>query len=213
MGDGSDRRRHVLAANLVEGADGKWSAFAHPDLYRHGRAAGEVFQAVFREELTASLGVEWRPGRHVPEIAGIPQAILDLFSKRSTEVDAWLTATGTADTREGRQAAVLATRRHKPEVEDGRFDEAWKAEAQAAGWGPDAAERLAGWSLQRPGHTVEGCWRLDDVVFDEDGGAEHESAESCLAPAGECGGRATSGSTRRCDQRVAGRRERRRASG
>jgi conjugative relaxase-like TrwC/TraI family protein len=163
---------HVLVSNLVEGGDSKWSAFAHPDLYRHGRAAGEVFQAVFREQLTASLGVEWRPGRHVPEIAGIPQAILDLFSKRSTEIDTWLTATGTPDTREGRQAAVLATRRHKPEVEDGRFDEAWKAEAEAAGWGSDAAERLAGWSLQRVGHTVEGCWRLDDIVFDEDGGVQ-----------------------------------------
>ena len=90
-------------------------------------------RAAFRDELTASLGVEWRPGRHVGEIAGIPQALLDGFSKRSTEIDAWLAATGTPDTPAGRQAAVLATRRHKPEVEAGRFDEAWKAEAEAAG--------------------------------------------------------------------------------
>ena len=74
---------HVLVANLAEGTDGRWSALVHPDLYRHARAAGEVFQAVFRDELTASLGVEWRPGRHVPEIAGIPQTLLDGFSKRS----------------------------------------------------------------------------------------------------------------------------------
>jgi conjugative relaxase-like TrwC/TraI family protein len=163
---------HVLVANLVEGTDGKWSAFAHPDLFRHGRAAGEVFQAVFRDELTASLGVEWRPGRHVSEIAGIPQAILDGFSKRSTEIDAWLAATATPDTRQGRQAAVLATRRHKPEVEGARFDEAWKAEADIAGWGPDAAERLVGWSMQRAGRTKESCWRLEDVAFDENGRAE-----------------------------------------
>ncbi|MGB8858185.1 MAG: MobF family relaxase, partial [Ilumatobacteraceae bacterium] len=36
---------HTLVANLAEGTDGKWSAFTHPDLYRHVRAAGEVFQA------------------------------------------------------------------------------------------------------------------------------------------------------------------------
>jgi conjugative relaxase-like TrwC/TraI family protein len=163
---------HVLVANLAQGTDGHWSAFTHPDLYRHVRAAGEAFQAVFRDELTGSLGVEWRPGRHVGEIAGIPQALLDTFSKRSTEIDAWLTATGMPDTPEGRQAAVLATRRHKPEVEHGRFDEAWKAEAEAAGWGPDAAERLVGWSMQRAGTTFDGAWRLDAVGFDEHGRAE-----------------------------------------
>jgi conjugative relaxase-like TrwC/TraI family protein len=164
---------HVLVANMAEGTDGRWSALYGQDLYRHARAAGEVFQAEFRHQLTASLGVEWRPGRHVPEIAGIPQALLDGFSKRSSEVDAWLAARGTPDTRESRQAAVLATRRHKPEVERERFDAAWKAEAEQAGWGPDAAERLIGWSQQRAGHTVEGCWRLEDVVFDGNGRAQH----------------------------------------
>ena len=164
---------HVLVANLVEGTDGRWSAFAHPDLYRHARAAGEVFQTVFRDELTASIGVEWRPGRHVPEIAGIPQSLLDNFSKRSIEIDAWLAATGTPETPETRQAAVLATRRHKPEVEHGRFDDAWKAEADAAGWGPDAAERLIGWSQQRAEKTVDGCWRLDTICFDGHGRAEY----------------------------------------
>lgn len=167
---------HVLVANLVEGADGRWSAFAHPDVYRHARAAGEVFQTVYRQELTRTLGVEWRPGRHVPEIAGIPQTLLDQFSKRTTEIDAWLAATGTPDTPEGRQTAVLATRRHKPEVEGGRFDEGWKLEAEAAGWGPDAAERLIGFSMNRAGmhldDDLDGVWRLEAVRFDEDGTAE-----------------------------------------
>ncbi len=157
---------------MAEGADGRWSALYGADLYRHARAAGELFQTVFRDELTASLGVEWRPGRHVPEIAGIPQALLDGFSKRSQEVEAWLAATGTPDTPEGRQAAVLATRRHKPEVEHERFDEGWKAEAEAAGWGPDAAERLVGWSQQRAGTVADGWWRLDTIVFDEHGTAQ-----------------------------------------
>ncbi len=133
---------HCLVANLVEGTDGKWSAFAHPDLYRHVRAAGEVFQAVFREQLTATLGLEWRPGRHVPEIAGVPQRLLEVFSKRTDEIEAWLARTGTPDTPEGRQLAVWATRRAKGEVEHGRFDDGWKLEAIAHGWGPEDAELL-----------------------------------------------------------------------
>ncbi|MFZ6003039.1 MAG: MobF family relaxase [Actinomycetota bacterium] len=133
---------HTLVANLAPGPDGRWTAFVHPDLYRAIRAAGEVFQAALRAGLTTRLGIEWRPGRHVPEIAGVPQALCDQFSKRSQQIDDWLEATGTPDDPAGRQQAVLATRRNKPEVEHERFDTAWKLEATAAGWGPDAAEAL-----------------------------------------------------------------------
>ncbi len=160
---------HVLVANLVEGADGRWSAFAHPDLYRHARTAGEVFQAAFRAELTAALGVEWRPGKHVPEIAGIPQRILEMFSKRSAEIDAWLTETATADSPEGRQAAVLATRRHKPEVEGGRFDADWKIEADTAGWGPIEADGLIAACSERAGVDYDTVWRLETDDVDSHG--------------------------------------------
>ena len=65
---------HTLVANLVEGPDGRWGAFVHPELYRSVRAAGELFQTALRDELTDRLGLQWRPGRHVPEVAGVPQA-------------------------------------------------------------------------------------------------------------------------------------------
>jgi conjugative relaxase-like TrwC/TraI family protein len=155
---------HCLIANLVEGTDGKWSAFAHPDLYRHARAAGEVFQAVFREQLTTTLGLEWRPGRHVPEIAGVPQQLIDVFSKRTDEIEHWLARTGTPDTPEGRQLAVWATRRSKSEMEHGRFDDGWKLEATAHGWGPAEAELL-----------IASAARLVDVGAAPDETRWHES--------------------------------------
>ena len=154
---------HTLVANLVEGPDGRWGAFVHPELYRHARAAGEVFQTVLRGELTTRLGLEWRPGRHVPEIAGVPQALCELFSKRSVEIDAWLQATGTANDRAGRQAAVLATRRHKPELEGERFDAAWKTEAVDAGWGPAHAEALIASTTPRRAPDVGEVWRIPTV--------------------------------------------------
>ncbi len=164
---------HVLVANLVEGADGKWSAFAHPNLYRHARAAGEVFQAVYRDELSTSLGVAWRPGRHVPEIAGIPQSLIDVFSKRTGEIDAWLAATGTPDTPEGRQQAALATRRHKAELEGRRFDDGWKDEADLAGWGPFDAEALIAATVAHTAPDFAEVWRLPTVGFDDDGRVDH----------------------------------------
>ncbi len=155
---------HTLVANLVEGPDGRWSAFVHPDLYRAVRAAGEVFQTVLRAELTQRLGLEWRPGRHVAEIAGVPHTLCDLFSKRSREIEDWLEATGTPDNPAGRQEAVLATRRNKPEVEHERFDTAWKAEALDAGWGPDAAEALIASTGDGRVPDVAEVWRLPEQV-------------------------------------------------
>lgn len=151
---------HTLVANMVEGPDGRWGAFVHPELYRAARAAGEVFQTVLRGELTERLGLEWRPGRHVLEVAGVPQALCDQFSKRSVEIDAWLAATGTPDDPAGRQQAVLATRRGKPEVEGERFDAQWKAEATAARWGPDAAEALIASTSERRVPGVGEVWRI-----------------------------------------------------
>lgn len=163
---------HVLLANLAEGPDDRWSSLVHPEIYRHAKAAGSLFQSVFRAELTRTLGVEWRPGRHVHEIAGIPQAVLDAFSKRSREAEAWLTATGTPDTPEGRQAAVFATRRNKPEVEHIRFDAEWKAEADQLGWGPAMADGLIAAAARRNPVDYDSVWRIEEVGFDEHGQPE-----------------------------------------
>ena len=170
---------HVLIANMAEGSDGRWTAIVHPDLYRHAKAAGEVFQAAFRAELTRTLGVEWRPGRHVPEIAGIPQGLLDVFSKRRAEIEAWLEATGGPTDAAGQQEAVLATRRNKPEREGERLDAGWKAEADDAGWGPVEAEALAaGWRPADP-VGIDEVWRLAAIGFDEDGrAADYEQVVS-----------------------------------
>jgi len=161
---------HTLVANMVQGRDGRWSALHSPDLYAAVRAAGEVFQAALRAEVTERLGLEWRPGRHVPELVGVPQRLCEVFSKRSREIEAWLEATGTPGTPEGRQEAVLATRRNKGEVEHERFDAAWKAEAIAAGWGPDHAEALmAGAQPRRVEARIAEMWSLPEEAFDIDG--------------------------------------------
>lgn len=166
---------HCLVANVAEGTDGKWSAIVHPELFRNAKAAGEIFQATFRAELTASLGVEWVPGRHVHEIAGVPRRIVEMFSKRSDEIEAWLASTGTPDTAAGRQSAVLATRRNKPELEHHRLDDRWKAESIDAGWTPDDAELVVASGGHLTPVDYEQAWRMDTVVFDEHGNPErHE---------------------------------------
>jgi conjugative relaxase-like TrwC/TraI family protein len=162
---------HVLAANMAQGVDGKWSSIVHPQLYSHAKAAGEMFQAVVRDELSRTLGVEWRPGRHVHEIAGVPDEIMGVFSKRATEIDNFLTATGTPADGAGRQAAALATRRSKGEQESTvGLSQRWRTEAIEAGWGPAEVDTLLG--TGRPRGSLDynaGLWRLPTVYFDENG--------------------------------------------
>ena len=164
---------HVLVANMAQGPDGRWTSIVHPELYRHGKAAGEVFQAVLRDELTRSLGVVWRPGRHVHEIAGVPDAIMATFSKRRAEIESWLHATGLPDTAKGAETAALATRRSKTEMEHERgLHERWRTEAIDAGWGPEQAAELIDTLATRAADRADaggGVWRLVTPVFGPDG--------------------------------------------
>jgi conjugative relaxase-like TrwC/TraI family protein len=158
---------HVLVPNLVRGSDERWSAFVHPDLYRLQKAAGEVFQTALRHQLTESLGVGWRPGRHVPEIDGVPAAVLDAFSKRSAEINAWLETHGRGQDPRSRQEAVLETRRGKAELEGERLDTAWKIEGTHLGFGPEHAEALI--SALQPGKAATEVWKLPEVSTSPDG--------------------------------------------
>ena len=161
---------HVLIPNLVRGGDERWSAFVHPHLFRNAKAAGEIYQAALRLELTERLGVQWRPGRHVPEIVGVPQAACDGFSKRSKEIEAWLDAQGRTADPASRQDAVLATRRGKAELEGEKLDARWKTEGVGYGFGPEQAEALiCGPETTRSTPTEQEIWRLPEVSVDPDG--------------------------------------------
>ena len=141
---------HAVVSAKVQTADGRWYALDARYLKRHQRMLGGLYQSVLRAELTARLGVDWRPiVNGQAEIAGIPDELLGVFSKRSVDIDAalsdklddfrqrqgrepsrWeraaLTREASADTRSrksGHGAADLATR--------------WQTEADNVGWSAD----------------------------------------------------------------------------
>ena len=124
---------HCLAANVVE-HDAGWGAIHSPELYRHARTAGFVYQAVLRGELSLRLGVEWGDiSRGCADIEGIDPKLLRTFSKRRIEIEAALAETG-GDSPAAAEIATLATRRSKThEVDAEGLTERWAAEAQAEG--------------------------------------------------------------------------------
>ncbi len=72
---------HIVAANLVHGADGRWGTCDQRGLWAHRVAAGATYEAHLRADVSARLGVAWSrriDGR--TEIAGVGPHLLGEFS-------------------------------------------------------------------------------------------------------------------------------------
>jgi hypothetical protein len=120
-------------ANLVHGADGRWSACDRRGLDAHRQAAGAVYEAGLRDGLTRALGVGWtRPLGRSAEIAAVPDALLGEFSSRGADIRRRLHETGARSTH-GRFVAWASTRTEKDPAGLSYTDAArdWGRRAQA----------------------------------------------------------------------------------
>ena len=96
-------------------------------LYAMQVTVGAAFRAALAEELRQRFGLQYREaGRGQWEIAGLPKAVLEAFSKRSGQIADYAGAGATSAQRE---IAALATRRGKDELPTGAELEArWQTE-------------------------------------------------------------------------------------
>jgi hypothetical protein len=141
---------HVLVANKVQAAsDGRWLSIDGRELYEVQKAAGMLYKACLRAELTARLGVAWSEvdDNGGAEIVGVPDELIRRFSKRRAQVEA--SAAGliagqqaalgrslTGDERAGvLQLAAYRSRAAKGDEGEttGQLWDRWRAEATAAG--------------------------------------------------------------------------------
>jgi conjugative relaxase-like TrwC/TraI family protein len=137
---------HLVAANRVQGPDGRWTALDGRGVYRHRRAADAIYRACYQRELTRTLGVEWtaadRWGNR--EVQGVSEDLIRAFSKRTEQIEAEvkrLEADGRERTPRLVKWAVQATRKPKeqeaPETIHGR----WRGEAAELGTDADTLVR------------------------------------------------------------------------
>jgi conjugative relaxase-like TrwC/TraI family protein len=126
---------HVLIANMAEGPDGRWTALDNRELYRHGRTAGFVYQAVLRHELAQSTGLLFEEvAQGHADVAGVPPALRRDFSHRRQEIVAAMEQHGSTSAK-GAQAAALDTRTTKGEhVSEPELRERWAARAEPFGF-------------------------------------------------------------------------------
>ena len=123
---------HVLVANATYGPDGRWSRLYHPALYEHAKAAGHIYEAHLRHELTRRLGVEWEPVKNgIADIRGFTDEELAHFSTRRAEI---LEAAGEGASPRAMQIATLATRRAKErDLTDASLRETWRVKGEEVG--------------------------------------------------------------------------------
>src|SRR6266498_928629 len=129
---------HVIVANRVQGSDGRWTALDGRDLYRHRLAADAIYRGAYQRALSRSLGVAWtEPDRHGNrEVAGMPQELLRVFSKRAEEIDCEverLEAEGRVRTPKLVKWVVQTTRQAKQHEAPATLAERWRTEATEHG--------------------------------------------------------------------------------
>ena len=148
---------HVLLANVVEMFDerGGWKA-ANTSLWREhlhaatmaGRIAGARVAVELGYGIEADPGPSGRLGQW--RIAGIPDEVLELHSKRAAEITAVVEERGETSY-QARQVAARTTRSTKEHVSEGELVARWQAELASIGW---PAERLLGAVAAASGQRV-----------------------------------------------------------
>jgi hypothetical protein len=134
---------HVVAANVAQGVDGRWSAVDGRGLFAHTVVAGRLYQAQLRHELTARLGVAWDVGpTGLGDVVGVEPGLRGLFSQRTAEIKAYVAErSGRASLR----GAFYATRPEKDRtVSLEALVPEWRRRANELGYDIGALSRVVG---------------------------------------------------------------------
>jgi conjugative relaxase-like TrwC/TraI family protein len=148
---------HVIVANLARSAsDGEWRALDGEAILKSYRlAAGYLYEAQLRYELSHRLGVEWaEPEKGWAELKDVPRAVIDGFSRRRAQVVEHLAEQSTSGLYAAKVAAV-ATRERKEEIDLPRLREEWAARAAEHGLGRRELQRLIGRTPHRHPRPAE----------------------------------------------------------
>jgi conjugative relaxase-like TrwC/TraI family protein len=147
---------HVLIANLVHMADGKggWKG-AHTALVREHLHAATMFGrvAAAHEAVRLGYGIERDHGPSGKlghwRIAGIPDEVMEVHSKRTAEIEAEMDRLGHSSFR-AKGIVARNTRAHKRHEPVGDLMARWRAEIESVGWSIESLQRAVTEHRRRP---------------------------------------------------------------
>lgn len=128
---------HVVTANMTRAdSDGRWLSLANPrgcsPLLREAKAAGHIYQAALRAQMTRELGVQWQPVVNgYADVTDFERPVIDHFSQRRSEIVAAMAERGVTSA----AAAEVAAYRTR-DAKDYRVD----PDTQRTEWISRAAE-------------------------------------------------------------------------
>lgn len=147
---------NVIMAASYDKQAGKWRSLTNDELLRIRITADTVYKRELARELrNAGFDLTFDSKGRDFEIAGISPAVVEQFSARSMQADAWLVQRGVDPTQasyEQRQAAVLASRKAKIELPREQSQAMWEGKANALG--VDLKGMIA--TAMRKAHELEG---------------------------------------------------------
>jgi conjugative relaxase-like TrwC/TraI family protein len=171
---------HVLVANATF-AEGRWTRLYHPAIYEHAKAAGYIYEAHLRDELTRRLGVGWKEvANGIAEIRGFDPDHLRAFSTRRQEI---LEAAGEGASARARQIATLTTREAKDrDLTTESLRDLWREKAEAIGLDRESIRATLGHEHQAP----EGQVAVADVEAAVTAHASHFDRRDVIQAVADC---------------------------
>jgi conjugative relaxase-like TrwC/TraI family protein len=137
---------HVIIANMAQSpSDQMWRALDGEAILKTYRlAAGYLYEAHLRAELSRSLGVEWEtPAKGWAELQDVPRRVIEEFSTRRLAVVEQMAEQQTAGFYAA-QVAAVETRERKEHVDLVALREDWRARAAEHGLGHHELAALLG---------------------------------------------------------------------
>jgi conjugative relaxase-like TrwC/TraI family protein len=146
---------HAIIMNATKREDGQWRSLTNDEIYKAQRVVGAIYNAELADRLQ-SLGYALRrtDDRGNFEIAGITREQIEHFSQRRMGMESAMAERGIdidQATPQQKEAAALATRARKTEVDHKELIAEWKQRAKDVGIDFDAIDQQAAANRERGG--------------------------------------------------------------
>jgi conjugative relaxase-like TrwC/TraI family protein len=177
---------HLVTANMTRAvSDGRWLSLAAPKgrtpFWLHAKAAGHVYQAALRANVTRELGAEWQaPHNGYADLEAIDRPVIDHFSQRRAEIVKTLAERGETSA----AAAVIAAYRTRDQkdygVDPGTQRSEWISRAAEFNLSAEAIDQLLARSRRREPQPI-GQADLDRALNDLENHHSHFDRRDLLA--------------------------------
>ena len=177
---------HLVTANMTRAvSDGRWLSLANPrrqsPLLREAKAAGHVYQAALRAELTRDLGVEWQQVVNgYADLAEIGRPVIDHFSQRRAEIVAAMAERGTTSAAAAEVAAYRTRDAKDYKVDPDTQRQEWATRAAEFDLTPDSIDRIVARGRRREPEAI-GAQHLDRTLADLEAHHSHFDRRDLLS--------------------------------